>query len=68
MKKVELIKRMVIDYCKLVTDNYVDFMTLKEKLINKIDRGWTKEMIVDTFDKYMKGELKIGQVIDKLVY
>ena len=68
MKKIELIERMVRDYCKVITDNYVDYHCLKDKLINKINRSWEKEMIVDNYNKYVVGELKIGQVIDRLVW
>lgn len=66
MKKIDLIETMVIDWCKVITDNYVDYMCLKEQLTRKIDRSWAKEMIVDTYNKYVIGKLKIGQVMDRL--
>lgn len=68
MKKLIMIEVMVIDWCNIVTDNYVDYMTLKEKLMKKIDRSWAKEMIYDTYNDYVEGKLKIGQVIDKLLW
>jgi hypothetical protein len=66
MKKIDMIEIMVKDWCKVITDNYVDYMCLKEQLTRKIDRSWAKEMIVDTYNKYVIGKLKIGQVMDRL--
>ena len=66
MKKIDMIEIMVKDWCKVITDNYVDYMVLKDQLTRKIDSSWAKEMIVDTYNKYVIGKLKIVQVMDRL--
>ena len=66
MKKIDMIEIMVKDWCKVITDNYVDYMMLKDQLTKKIDRSWTKERIVYIYSKYVNNELMLGQAMDKL--
>lgn len=69
MTKVEKIKYLVCEYAKsfgIGSDEWRNIYIKQDRIVNKINRKWSKEMICDLYYKYVDGSKLIGEVFNTL--